>query len=232
MKIVAVKLPSDINSIHMDSLLSLLPEYEQRMVQQRLNFDTRYRTLVARVLLRLQLSKVLGTKWREIVLHIDERGKPYLQHKELLHFNLSHSGSWIVAAIGKKKVGIDIEHLKTIAIEKYCSFLQINERNYILDGNGDERLRRFFEVWTLKESYIKATGMGFYEPLSSYSVIQPVGNGGLTVQAAIKNELFWFKQYVLDDRYPLAICSKSSCFPNQIEIMDLEILYKSAVRLS
>jgi len=232
MKIVAVKLPSDINSIHLDSLLRLLPEYEQRMVQKRLNIDTRYRTLVARVFLRLQLSKVLGTKWREIVLRIDKKGKPFLQHKEHLHFNLSHSGNWIVAAISKKKIGIDIEHLKAIAIERYSSFLQINERNYILDGNSEERLRRFFEVWTLKESYIKATGMGFYEPLSSYSVIQAVGYGGLPVQATIKNELFWFKQYLLDDRYPLAICSKSSGFPNQIEITDIEILYKSAVRLS
>ncbi|WP_226529953.1 4'-phosphopantetheinyl transferase family protein [Metabacillus niabensis] len=232
MEIVAVKLPSDINSIHLDSLLRLLPEYEQKMVQKRLNIDTRYRTLVARVLLRLQLSKVLGTKWREIILRIDDKGKPFLQHKELLHFNLSHSGNWIVAAISKQKVGIDIEHLKTIAIERYSSFLQINERNYILVGNSEERLRRFFEVWTLKESYIKAIGMGFYEPLSSYSVIQAVGNGGLPVQATIKNELFWFKQYLLDDRYPLAICSKSSGFPNQIEITDIEILYKSAVRLS
>ncbi len=77
------------------------------------------------------------------------------------HFNLSHSGGMIVCAFGGAPVGCDIEKAESAPFEIMERVFLQSERDYI-DGacNGEDKIRRFFKIWTMKESYIKMTGEG------------------------------------------------------------------------
>ena len=78
------------------------------------------------------------------------------------HFSISHSGEMIMCALGDTPVGCDIEKAENAPFEIAERVFVQSERDYI-DGacNGEEKNRRFFKIWTMKESYIKMTGEGF-----------------------------------------------------------------------
>lgn len=67
------------------------------------------------------------------------------------------------------------------------------------DKINAERSRRFFEIWTLKEAYLKLSGKGISVPLSSFEVD--------TVNQCVKDETL--KYYTGEvDNYIYAICAE------------------------
>jgi 4'-phosphopantetheinyl transferase len=89
---------------------------------------------------------------------VGENGKLYAQKTK---FNLSHSGDKVLCVVSENIIGCDIEEVTKIPVEvcEHC-FTQ-NEQNYIFGGNGEEeKNKRFFKLWTMKESYLKMTGEG------------------------------------------------------------------------
>lgn len=100
-------------------------------------------------------------------------GKPYLTNQKL-HFNVSHSGLWVVIAWGSSSVGIDVEQIqmdrgKEALARRYFSE---DEQAYLFSGGEQERAERFFRIWTGKESYLKYLGTGIDRPLNSFSVLK------------------------------------------------------------
>ena len=95
-----------------------------------------------------------------------ENGKPYA--KGAAFFNISHSGSFAVAAVSDCEVGVDIERIRDVNLriaEKFSG----GEREYILSAESPQKA--FFEIWTAKEAYLKKCGTGLTVPLDSFSVI-------------------------------------------------------------
>jgi 4'-phosphopantetheinyl transferase len=88
-----------------------------------------------------------------------------------LSFNISHAGDWAVMAVGHAiDVGVDIEDCRRGAP------LDLADRSFARSEAADlsrlpvaEQSSRFFELWTLKESYIKARGLGLAIPLDSFA---------------------------------------------------------------
>lgn len=99
-----------------------------------------------------------------------ENGKPYLCDYPELHINLSHSGNYAVCAAADCEVGIDIQQLRRANFRIAERYFSKEECDYI--GSSD---MRFFELWSKKESRVKATGTGITIPLNSFSVLK---NGG------------------------------------------------------
>lgn len=93
----------------------------------------------------------------------DEFGKPYLKDCEL-HFNVSHSGEYLVIAISEKPVGIDIQEPKNIRDGMYRKVVQPEECVLI----GEDRQEDFLRLWTLKESFVKAEGKGLRISMKDY----------------------------------------------------------------
>ncbi len=111
-----------------------------------------------------------GVTRREIELAENTHGKPYLVHRPDLHFNVSHSGDWVVCAVGPEELGVDVERCNPDAINVARRFAP-EEFAYIHGGAcPEERTERFTEVWTLKESYVKFLGRGLAVALNAYSV--------------------------------------------------------------
>jgi 4'-phosphopantetheinyl transferase len=91
-------------------------------------------------------------------------GKPFLTHNDCF-FNLSHSAN-IVAGItsGLGKVGIDVEVIKPIALEHYQDCFSVSEWESIRENSNPDR--RALELWTIKESVLKADGRGLQQSMS------------------------------------------------------------------
>lgn len=124
------------------------------------------RFIITRANLRLILSKYINIKPENIEFIYSEKGKPSLAQNYNnvgIEFNLSHSGELALYAVTKdKKIGIDVEKIRTncdvesIAKRFFCE----SEYQFISRLPEKEKEKAFYQLWTGKEAYLKATGEG------------------------------------------------------------------------
>lgn len=96
-------------------------------------------------------------------------GKPFLRHHPQLHFNLSHSGSLAVCAVGDVPVGVDVECVAPADRRVWQRCMSADEQAYLLASEDPERA--FCRLWTRKESCLKLQGSGLDRPLSRLCVL-------------------------------------------------------------
>ncbi len=96
----------------------------------------------------------------------DENGKPYFKNHPDFHFNISHSEDIIAVAISSAPVGVDIEKLREVNLKIAERRFTEKEKAFV-KTNGD-----FFYVWTRKEAFLKKTGQGLRQSLSSFCVLE------------------------------------------------------------
>ncbi|WP_428623589.1 4'-phosphopantetheinyl transferase family protein [Sedimenticola sp.] len=160
----------------------LLAEYsavlnnQESSRQARFYFEKdRHQYLVTRALVRSTLSLYINdiepAQWE---FNKNAYGKPAIGNPTdfPLQFNLSHTHGMIVMAVTTtRKVGVDVEWLlrggETVAIaDNFFSPQEVKQLRSLPTAEQDSR---FFDLWTLKESYIKAYGMGLSIPLDQFS---------------------------------------------------------------
>ena len=133
--------------------------------------------VLARGLLRLELSKRLGVEAGDIRFDVRESGKPDLRRSDPSgpdwRFNVSHTGSHVVIAFASGiDVGIDIERLdrdvKPLDIAK--RYFTPREFRALQATPADARATAFFAGWTRKEAIVKARGLTMAESLTTLSV--------------------------------------------------------------
>ena len=119
--------------------------------------------VAARGTLRSCLAQYVDCDPKSLVFAYGSHGKPMLQDYPELQFNLSHSqGRALIGIARGRAVGVDLEEVREVptmlAIAK--RFFMPSEYEAIERVSGGLRSRVFFEYWTCKEAYIKATGVG------------------------------------------------------------------------
>jgi 4'-phosphopantetheinyl transferase len=148
----------------------------------------------------------------------NEFGKPYIESINNFHFNVSHSGDWIVCAIDNKPIGIDIEEISTIDLDISKNFFSKKEHEDLLLSN--DPFDYFFTLWSLKESYIKFIGKGLSHPLDSFSM--RFSNERIVIESYDQIlEKLYFKQYQIDERYKMATCSINPNMTNTLDILSI-----------
>jgi 4'-phosphopantetheinyl transferase len=119
---------------------------------------------ITRALLRTVLSQYEDCPPQRWQFAAHTHGRPYIANPATdLHFNLSHSSEWVVCAVSRIPViGIDIERCnRNVEVLRLARrFFSPREYRDVLARADEERKHRFFDYWTLKESYIKARGEG------------------------------------------------------------------------
>jgi 4'-phosphopantetheinyl transferase len=123
------------------------------------------RYVMARGILRTILSRYLDSPPQDLQFCYSPIGKPSLAHPSgsSLCFNLSHSGQIALYAVAwKREVGIDIEQ---ICLERDCEriaerFFAASEQAALSQLCPELRYQGFFNGWTRKEAFLKATGQG------------------------------------------------------------------------
>lgn len=102
----------------------------------------------------------------------NQHGKPHLRGGEV-QFSLSHSGHLVAAALCDEEFGLDIQEKAEYNPKLVARFFSADEQLYI--ENSADRDVAFTEIWSKKESYIKAIGTGLSTPLNSFSVLDKSG---------------------------------------------------------
>ena len=89
-----------------------------------------------------------------------------------LEFSLSHTRGLVVCAVAlHDAVGVDVEWAgrELAHLELARRFFAPAEAERLAGLPPEERRAAFFELWTLKEAFIKALGMGMAMPLADFS---------------------------------------------------------------
>lgn len=125
--------------------------------------------------LRHILAKYTGVAAHRLSFNLSEFGKPSLDLHEdhAIHFNLSHSGDIAVVAVASARVGVDVERWDPNVefLELATHYFSPAERLALSALNGTELLMQgFFQAWSRKEAYLKATGTGISVGLHHFDV--------------------------------------------------------------
>ena len=151
-------------------LLAMLSRAE-RARHGRLYFEhARKSYLVAHALTRAVLGRLLGVAPEALRFESGPRGRPELAphgSRPRLRFNLSHTRGLSACAVAlETDVGVDVEHAgRAVAIEQLAARVcSVNEQVGLHAVPPRDMRRRFFELWTLKEAYLKAVGHGLTLP--------------------------------------------------------------------
>ncbi|MGA7539668.1 MAG: 4'-phosphopantetheinyl transferase superfamily protein [Steroidobacteraceae bacterium] len=166
---------SDIDDAALWPRYEALLSAEERAKQARFRFERdQRRYLVTRVLARTVLSRYHAVRPEDWVFSASARGRPRISAPRLepaLEFNIAHSDDLVMLGVSSgRTLGIDAESLtlRDYDIEGIDRYFAAEERAALLALPAAARRRRFFELWTLKESYIKARGMGLAIALDAF----------------------------------------------------------------
>lgn len=144
---------------------------EIRKADRYMKQSDRHLSLVSRALLRYLIAETTGQDPRSLNFSVNEHGKPFLDQLPDMHFNLSHShGAAVCALCRNAAVGVDVEDVgrhTDFSIAK--RFFASCEAGLVSQAPEAEKRKLFFDIWTLKEAYIKAVGKGLSIPLNSFS---------------------------------------------------------------
>ncbi|WP_020590112.1 4'-phosphopantetheinyl transferase family protein [Desulfobacter curvatus] len=150
---------------------SCLCPAEIRKADRYLKPSDRHLSLVSRALVRYLIAGVTRQDPQSLSFSTNEHGKPFLVGFPDIHFNLSHSHGVAVCALCRNTdVGVDVEDVgrrTDLSIAK--RFFSSSEAALVSKASGAEKRKLFFDIWTLKEAYIKAVGKGLSIPLNSFS---------------------------------------------------------------
>lgn len=171
--------PDDVDPALLDKGRALLTEAELERVSRFRRAADRRRCLVTRMLVRTTLSRyvdVLPERWR---FRANAYGRPEIESPcASLRFNLSHTDGLVVCLVScDREVGVDVEstsrtHRGLDVAERYFS---PREAATLRATRASAQPDRFLQFWTLKESYIKARGLGLAIPLAAFTFDLPDG---------------------------------------------------------
>ena len=183
-------------------LYQLLSDDEKQRAA-RYRFDKhRNRFITGRGTIREILADRVECPPQAIRFELNKYGKPALHEPESIsHIQFNASSSATMGAIALSNdipLGFDIEKIKSGSSEDNDLIVKNeftnDEYDWYIKHRNFERIRAFFKLWTCKEAYLKALGIGLsgkldgfsidfqgHEPLVSYTGLENIGQSKLSL---------------------------------------------------
>lgn len=171
-------------------------------------------SIASETLLRYAIKDYLGKDIELNYIYL-KNNKPYLKD-EKLYFNISHSKEYCIVALSDSEIGCDIEYIDDIDLNIAKRFFTKNEYNNIVNNIDSKNM--FYRYWTLKESFVKVTGMGLKLPLDSFEVQI---NSNIDLIQNFDNNEYYFKEIDVLKDYRISICNMSKLDDLEIEIVKI-----------
>lgn len=157
---------------------SSIPEYRQFKADEYRAKDERIRSVAVWTLLEKayrDYEKIESMYYQFPNIAVNSYGKSDFIGTNV-HFNLSHSGIFVLCALSQSEVGCDIEQIAKDDFKIAERFFHQDEINFLkakqkvhYDTKAD-----FYRIWTLKEAFLKAKGCGLNQTLKSFSVVNEI----------------------------------------------------------
>lgn len=155
------------------------------------------------------------------------QGKPHLKDHSI-SFSLSHSGQYALCAVGACDVGCDVEKIRPIDLKLAKRFFAPSEYDDIAARPTPEaKTELFFRYWTLKESFMKATGLGLLLPMDEFQMI--LGDN-ISAEQTVDGRSYSFREFEDIPGYRCALCAAESCSDTHLHIIDLKDFLMSSVK--
>jgi 4'-phosphopantetheinyl transferase len=141
----------------------VLDNNEKMRAEKFSNTLARQRYVAAHGQLRIILAQYIAQPAAHIQIQKTSLGKPYLAQYPETVFNLSHTDNYLAVAVANDcQLGVDIELCKQrstmTALVKKC--FSSEEADYWRQLPEQQQVRAFYQFWTRKEAFVKATGLG------------------------------------------------------------------------
>lgn len=152
------------------SLYKILSKQEQSKANAFYNHSHQEVSILARGALRILLGIYMDIDPKNLSFLKTSFGKPFIKNKPY-SFNVSHSQDWIIIAIGlENSIGVDLEAIRPdVDIYKISTRYFSSEEQSALK-KSDQPRRLFFDLWSYKESILKAKGGRLLTSIKSINI--------------------------------------------------------------
>ena len=214
--------PTQLSDSSIEYLKTALIENEVEKLKRYKNKKAQHTALVTRAISRLVLAQYTTTQASQLTFKRNQHGKPELiNNKENLRFNLSHNNELIIIGVCiEDDIGCDIENpLRKVNIEPLTRrYFSKQEHNELCELTSEIQQQRFFEMWTLKEAFVKATGVGIGLGLDTFYFNKTLSENNINIifndhYPLDKNQSWQFYQQRLSNQL-LSICRSSELTQN------------------
>lgn len=157
-KIYLAKVDNPVNSSIFQYLLKFVHTKKiKRILKQRIkqNADN---MLIGEILAKVAIKKTFDIDIAKQEFAYTEYGKPYVFNYPNVHFNLSHSGEYVICSVSDNPVGVDIQKISEYnpdVAERVCCEKELKQIEDSLDKASE-----FTKLWTQKEAILKMYGTG------------------------------------------------------------------------
>jgi 4'-phosphopantetheinyl transferase len=189
--------PEQLSTGDLDAAFHLLSSEERACAERFVFGRDRAGYIAAHALLRRALGSFVGCDESKLEFAREEFGRPVLsgRNASLASFSLSHTRGLVGCALtAGSALGFDLERTHVPAplevADRYFSCAELRELGTLAPAQQHER---FYQLWTLKEAYLKARGVGLSMPLAAFSI---------SIRAPHRAEM---QAYPPDDRSPHAL---------------------------
>lgn len=198
------------------SIYSILDRNSQEKIDTLKQKKDKVLSLAGAILLKYALKE---NNINNFDYNYNENNKPYLKD---VFFNKSHSGNYVICALSDSEIGIDIEKIENFNIKIAKRFFTKNEYEFINSKQTDkEKEDVFFRLWTLKESFVKATGTGLSFPLNKFEI--NIENG-ITINQNYDNKKYYFSEISDIPNYKISICIQNCNEKVFVKFVDYNLL--------
>lgn len=211
----------DENSVN--QLLDMLPSHSQERFFAYTNLRSKLQSVLGEVLARYAIGNFGGIPYTTAKMLTGKNGKPYFSHPQNIHYNISHSGLYIVCAVSNSEIGIDVERIRKVNLRIAERYFSPTELSDLLAMSESSRMEYFITLWTIKEAYLKSTGTGLTQKLNSFTINKL--NDRFQLSGNLKAQNQDVISLKLDAEYYLAVCSAKNlvlepvCFLNPTKLI-------------
>jgi 4'-phosphopantetheinyl transferase len=199
-----------------------LSETERQRADEQATAALSARYRAAHAVLRSALAAATGATTGRLEIIADRHGKPWLADHPRWHFNLSHSGSQAMVAIGSVPLGVDLEaqtarHSDNEALARWV----LDDASFArwLQGGAADRAEQLCRAWTFKEAYLKAHGTGLgSEPLKA--LLPPSGGRGPIAPGPDGAPPWWVRPLPAPWGFHAALCTQGLSPPVRLFRLD------------
>lgn len=177
-------------------------------------------SLIGRLLMRKFVNDFTNLPYDKIKFYRDDKGKPLLDSKNAnLNFNISHQGDYVVLAgeLDYLVMGVDVmqtDYAKSKSLNEFFRIMnrQFSDIEWITIKScksENEQISMFCRHWALKESYVKAIGVGITVNLQDISF--RINTKNLRVDAVVNDTKLYLKNQVQDWTFEETLLNNDHC---------------------